>query len=149
LRIADNLMRHNHHYQAQTDRCRRHGKDPRWIHVKVAKSFTRLAFILLTGKAIVPHPACQPRHSICEKLLAFHSEHHTDIEQALEDIDRASKQLTQRTRAEENQMLQQQLQQPLCRRRRGPVALAKIIPLVLARLGMHTVQSEAEGKDLS
>jgi transposase len=147
LRIADNLMRLNHHYRALSERWLRLGKDPRWVHVKVAKSFSRLAFVMLQGQYVLPHPACQPRHSICEKLLAFHTEHKTDMQCALEDIDRASKQLASRTRHEETQMLQRQLQEPQCRRRRGPVALAKIIPLVLARLGMRVVQSEAEGED--
>jgi transposase len=147
LRIADNLIRHNHHYKAQADRWLRLGKDPRWIHVKIAKSFSRLAFVLLTGKCLFPHPACQPRHSIYEKLLAFHTEHQTNIHRALEDIDLAERQLPARTRQEENQMLRRQLEDPRSRRRRGPVALAKIIPLVLARLGMRAVQSEAEGKD--
>ena len=147
LRIADNLIRHNHHYQAQADRWQRLNKDPRWIRVKLAKSFSRLAFVLLTGRRLFPHPACQPRHSICDKLLAFHCERQTDIQRALEDIERASAQLSGRTRQEERQMLQSQLEDPRCRRRRGPQALAQIIPLVLARLGMRMVQSQTEGED--
>ncbi len=147
LRIADNLIRHNHHYQAKAHRWQRQNKDPRWIRVKVAKSFSRLAFVLLTGRCVFPHPACQPRHSICDKLLAFHCERQTDIQRSLEDIDRANAQLSGRTRQEERQMLQSQLDDPRCRRRRGPQALAKIIPLVLARLGIRIVQSETEGED--
>ena len=46
-------------------------------------------------------------------------------------------------------MLQRQLDDPRCRRKRGPVALAKIIPLVLARLGIRAIQSETEGEDPS
>jgi hypothetical protein len=95
----------------------------------------------------LPHPACQPRHSICDKLLAFHCERKTDIQRALEDIDRLSAQLSGRTRQEETQMLQNQLDNPSCRRRRGPQALGKIIPLVLARLGIRMLQSETEGED--
>lgn len=142
LRIADNLLRHNHHYQARASHWSK--KDPRWIRVKIAKGFSRLAFVLLTGRCVYPHPACQPRHSICEKLLAFHSERKTDIQRALDDIDRANRQLSDRTRRDEMDILQSQLDDPRCRRRRGPVALAKIIPLVLARLGVRTLQSKPE-----
>lgn len=147
LCIADNLIHHNHYYQAKADRWQRTNKDPRWIHVKVAKSFSRLAFIMLTGRCVFPHPACQPCHSICEKLMAFHCEHRTDIQRALEDIDRVSAQLSGRTRQQETQMLQEQLDEPRCRRRRGPQAIGKIIPLVLARLGIRMVQSKTEGED--
>jgi transposase len=147
LRIADNLIRHNHHYQAQAGRWQRQNKDPRWVRVKVSKSFSRLAFVMLTGRCPIPHPACQPRHSICDKLLAFHCERKTDIQRALEDIDRLGAQLSGRTRQEETQMLQNQLDNPSCRRRRGPQALGKIIPLVLARLGIRMLQSETEGED--
>lgn len=147
VQIAENLIRHNHHYKLRADRWHHQGKDPRWTHVKIAKSFTRLAFVMLTGRCLFPHPACQPRHSVCEKLLAFHTEHRTDIQEALRDIDRANRQFSRRVRQEETHMLQRQLEDPQFRRRRGPVALAQIIPLVLARLGIRAVQSEAEGED--
>jgi transposase len=147
LRIADNLIRHNHYYQGRTHRWQQQNKDPRWIHVKVAKSFSRLAFVMLTGRCLFPHPSCQPRHSICEKLMAFHCEHKTEIECALKDIDQANAQISGRTQQEERQLLQSQLDDPRCRRRRGPQALAKIIPLVLARLGVRAVQSQTEGED--
>jgi transposase len=149
LRIADNLIRHNHHYQAQVARWSTRKKDPRWLHVKVAKSFSRLAFVLLTSKRLFPHPACQPRHSIYEKLLAFHTEHRTDIQRILQDVESATQNLPAATRLQEKQILQQQLEDPRCRRRRGPVALAKIIPLVLARLGIAALQSKPEGEDPS
>jgi transposase len=147
MRIADNLIRHNHHYGARAARWLALGKDPRWSRVKIAKSFSRLAFVMLIGKCVHPHPACQPRHSICEKLLAFHCEHHTAIEQTLADIDRVNQQLGSRGRRDEVQTLQDQLDDPSRRRRRGPQALAKIIPLVLARLGIRVLQSETEGED--
>jgi transposase len=149
LRIADSLIHHNHHYQAAADRWHCQHKDARWIRVKVAKSFSRLAFALLAGRCLFPHPACQPRHSICEKLLGFHCARKTDIQRALEDIERVGVHLSDRTWKEERQMLQRQLDDPRCRRKRGPVALAKIIPLVLARLGIRAIQSETEGEDPS
>ncbi len=147
LRIADNLIRHNHHYRARAERWQRQNKDPRWIRVKVSKSFSRLVFVMLTGRCLVQHPACQPRHSICDKLLGFHCERQTDIQCALADIERLSAQLSGRTQQEERQMLQNQLDDPRCRRHRGPQAIGKIIPLVLARLGIRIVQSQIEGED--
>jgi hypothetical protein len=149
MQIADNLIRHNHHYGAAACRWQRQHQDPRWVRVKVAKSFRRLAFVMLTGRCVVPHPACQPRHSICDKLLSFHCEHQTDIQRVLEDIERANAQLSGRTQQEQRQMLQRQLDDPSCRRRRGPQALAQIIPLVLARLGIRVIQSTVEGEDPS
>ena len=149
LQIADNLVLHNHHYQANAKRWQRLGKDPRWMRVKVAKSFSRLAFVLMASQRLFPHPACQPRHSIFEKLLAFHTEHRTDMRLAMQDLDRAAGQVPSRIRREETQMLQRLLDEPESRRRRGPVALAKILPVVLARLGMRTLQSEPEEQDPS
>jgi transposase len=149
LQIADNLVHHNHHYQLNAKRWQRLGKDPRWIRVKVAKSFSRLAFVLVTAQRLFHHAACQPRHSIFEKLLAFHTEHHTDMRLAMLDLDRAAGQVPSRVRREEAQLLQRLLDEPEARRRRGPVALAKILPVVLARLGLRTLQSEPEEQDLS
>lgn len=149
LRIADNLIRHNHHYRALAGRWQRPAKDPRWVRVKVAKGCTRLAFVLLTVRGHLAHPSCQPRHSICDKLLAFHCDHQTAIAQSLADVEQANAQLSGRTQQEERQMLERQLNDPSCRRRRGPQALAQIIPLVLARLGIRVVQSTTEGEDPS
>jgi transposase len=147
LRIAENLIRHNHHYQAQARRWQLAKKDARWIRIKVNKSFSRLAFVMLTSRCVYPHPACQPRHSICDKLMAFHCEHKTDLQRALQDIDQVRAQLCGHTRQEEIQMLQDQLDNPRSRRRRGPQALSKIIPLVLARLESRLIQSQTEGED--
>jgi len=147
LRIADNLIHHNHYYRASADRWQRHGKDPRWIRVKIAKSFSRLAFVMLTGRCVFPHPACQPRHYLIEKLLAFHCERKTDIQRSLDDIERLGAQLSGRAREQETSRLQELLDDPRSRRRRGPQAIGKIIPLVLARLGIRMLQSEPEGED--
>jgi transposase len=153
LQIANNLSRHNHHFQARAAQWKRQGKDLRWIRVKVAKIFSRLLFVLLTGEGLVPHPACQPRHSICDKLMGFHIDHQTDLPKALEDIALAARQLSGRTCREETELLRQQLHEPRrrhgCGRRRGPVPLAELIPQVLARLGVRMLQSQPEGEDPS
>ena len=110
------------------------------------KSFSRLAFILLTGRCVVPHPACQPRNSIYEKLLTFQAHRAADMARVLDDLDAAAHQLGPRTR--QDQMLALEEMNDHNRRRRGPVKLASVIPLVLARLGVRPVQSEAEGEGL-
>jgi hypothetical protein len=143
MQVADNLVEHNHYYKAQHDRWRLQQKNACWIRVKVAKSFSRLLFVMLTGRCIYPHPACQPRHYIVEKLLAWHQAHGTAQPQVLEDLDQAARQFPGRIRQEEGQRLAQTLKETQ-ERRRGPVALAQIIPVVLARLGMTAVQSERD-----
>lgn len=145
LQIADNLVQHNHYFSAKNERWRRQKKHPVWIRIKVAKSFSRLLFVLLTNRCLYPHPACQQRHYILDKLLTFHRTQDTDMKQVLNDLDQAARHFPTRTRQEEGRALYQTLQD-IQARRRGPVALASIIPLVLARLGISTLQS---GQDLS
>jgi transposase len=149
MRIADNLLHHNHHYQTLAERFTLQGKDPRWQHVKVAKAFTRLAFVLLAGAGRVPHPACQPRDSIFEKLLAFHHQHRTDIQVTLADFERINAQLSRRARGDEANHLQKLLDDRAAHRRHGLVELSQIIPLVLAKLGVQALQSKPEGRNPS
>jgi transposase len=149
LRIADNLLHHNHHYQSLAQRFVLQGKDPRWLHVKVAKAFTRLAFVMLAGQGRVPHPACQPRDSLFEKLLVFHQQQRTDMQVVLDDFDRIYAQLPRRIRRDETDSLHNLLDDRGPRRRHGVVQLSQIIPLVLARLGVRALQSTPEGQDLS
>jgi transposase len=149
MQIAGNLIRHNKYFRLKAEHWECQHKDPRWMRVKVAKIFSRFAFVVLTGKALFPHPACQQRHYILEKLLAFHTEHRTDMAIALEDLERAARQFPARTRREEIKTLRQMLDDASVRRRRGPIELGKIIPLVLARLGIAQVQSKPEGTGIN
>jgi transposase len=141
MQTADNLVQCNHYFKARADPWTRAGKDPRWIRVKVAKIFSRLAFAMVAGRQLFPHPCCQPRHYIVGKLLAFHSEHDTDPTAMRQDLEAAVEQLSPKSRAAEAEPLQQELD--ALARRRGPQPLAEIIPLVLARLAGQVVQSES------
>lgn len=143
LQIADNLVHHNHYYRARHDRWKLKQKNACWIRIKVAKCFSRLLFVLLTARCIYPHPACQPRHYLVEKLLAWHQAHGTEPRQMLDDLDQALRQLPERMRREEGQTLARMLKETQ-QRRRGPVALGQIIPVVLARLGLNAIQSEQD-----
>jgi transposase len=144
LQVADNLVRHCHYYGAKNARWQHDRKDPRWIRVKVAKSFSRLGFAMVTSRRIFPHPACHERHYLLDKLLRFHHEHGTPMTQTMIDLEQAFTHLAPRNRAEEIGHLRVQLPE-INQRRRGPVALTSLIPQVLARLGVGVVQSESEG----
>jgi transposase len=145
MHIADCLVRHNRCFQATAQLWQRQGKDARWIRVKVAKRFSRLAFVLLHQRRVLFHPACQPRHSIYEKLLAFHHERRTDTRLVLEDLDQAARQLAPKARPEEIRALKDWGDS--AKNRGGVTTLKNLIPLVLARLRVRQVQSKAEGRD--
>jgi transposase len=145
--IADNLVTCNHHFRARADQWRRLDKDPRWIRVKIAKTFSRLAFAMIAGRRLFAHRCCQPRHYILSKLLGFHSEHGTPLTLVQRDLEAAIAQLPRNIHAQEARPLLDELDQ-LAQRRRGPQPLADILPIVLARLGVRQLQSDREG-DLS
>lgn len=140
MQTADNLVQSNHHFRARADLWRRAGHDARWIRVKVAKNFSRLLFAMVGGRQLFPHPCCQQRHDMLGKLLEFHTEHHTPLEQMRGDLEAAVEQLPDKSRRQESQALQAQLDKLASRR--GPQPLADILTLVLARLGLAMVQSE-------
>ena len=140
MQTADNLVQCNHYFRARAGQWSRAGKDPRWVRVKVAKIFSRLAFAVVAGRQLFPHPCCQPRHYIVGKLLQFHSAHHTDLVAMRRDLEAAAEQLPAQQRRAEAEPLQRQLD--ALARRRGPQPLAELIPLVLARLAGRVVQSQ-------
>jgi transposase len=147
LQIADNLVVCNHYFHAKADQWRVQRKDPRWMRVKVAKSFSRLAFALVAGDAFFAHPSLQPRHYLLHKLQAFHDGHATPLPAVLEDLQAALTQLPKPEYGNEAKPLQDELDR--CGRRRGPQPLSEILLAVLARLGIGRVQSTSEGQDLS
>jgi len=140
MQTADNLVQCNNFFKARAAAWKRAGKDPRWLRVKVAKNFSRLAFALVAGQQLFPHACCQPRHYVLGKLLEFHCDHHTDIQQVHRDLQAATAQLPPSSHAAEAQPLQELLE--VLERRRGPQPLADILPLVLARLLGRVLQSE-------
>jgi transposase len=149
MQIADNLVKCNHYFGARSTLWRQSDKDPRWIRVKVAKIFSRIAFAMVVGRRLFHHPCCQQRHYVLDKLLAFHREHATPMDQVLRDLQAALEQLPRSAYAEEAQPLAERLR-TLQATRRGPQLLANILPLVLARLGVPQVQSPvSEARDLS
>jgi transposase len=142
MQIADNLVNKNHYFNARAANWLRAGKDPRWVRVKVAKMFSRLAFAMVAGRQIFAHPSCRERHYILAKLLEFHVTHASSPQTIREDLEAAIQQLPTKTRREETKPLQEHLK--ALERRRGPQPLAQILNLVLAKLGLRQVQSTAE-----
>lgn len=147
LQCADNLVTHNQHFRVLSGKWQQRDKDPRWIRVKVAKIFSRIAYALVGGRSLFPHPCCQPRHYIIDKLLEFHRLHDTPMALVLSDLNVATAQLPHSAYVAEAQPLYQRLHN-LNAPRRGPQPLREILPIVLARLGITPVQSPAEDRDL-
>jgi predicted nucleic acid-binding Zn ribbon protein len=142
MQTADNLIQCNHYFQARADAWKRAGKDARWIRVKVAKKFSRLAFAMVAGGQLFAHEACLQRHHLLGKILEFHMEHQTPAKQLHEDLDAAVAQIPRRACRPSASTLQAELDR--LANRRGPQPLADILPLVLARLLGRAVKSKPE-----
>lgn len=148
LRIADNLVTCNHHFNALLRLWRLQGKDPRHSRVKVASRFCRIAYQIVAGRQVFHHPGLQGRHYILAKLTAFHRDHDSSAAEQLRDLQAAAAQVPPGERVAEAQPLHEELQRIQRGGRRGPQLLADILPIVLARLGVAGVQSELREGDL-
>lgn len=146
LGIADNLIRCNHHFNALATKWRAAGKDPRHTHVKIALRFCRIAYQLVAGRQVFRHPSIQQRSYILDKLNAFHRDHETPPPVWLADLQAAIEQLPREAYAREAKPLAEELEKIQTHRRRGPQPLGDILPIVLARLGMHLLESPKSGE---
>jgi len=135
MRIASNLARFNTHFRGRAAYHRAKGADERALRVKIAKSFTRLGFACVAGDQPLRHPCCADADSILEKLRAFHHEHDTRLDRVLSELETAVGHLPFKTRNHEAKIVTEVLNQQT-RRRRGPVQVGKLLPAVLARLGV-------------
>jgi transposase len=147
LGIADTLIGCNHHFSVLAERWRRLGKDARHSHVKIALRFARIAFSMVASRQVFHHPCMRERHTILDKLLAFHREHRTPWEQTLADLHRTVRHVPRKEYAAEAKPLAEQLHD-FNRRRpgpKGPQLLGDILATVLARLGVGAVQSKEPG----
>jgi len=146
LRVADNLIHCNHHFQVLATGWARQGKDPRDIHIRVGLRFSRIAFQMVAGRQVFRHPGIHGRSYILDKLNAFHREHDTPMPETLRDLQAAIAQLPIREYAAEARPLQEEMQRIREGRRRGPQLLGDILPIVFARLGVGVVQSPESGE---
>jgi len=142
--IADNLIRCNQYFRAMGGRWRLAGKDPRHTHVKIAFRFCRIAYQIVAGRQVFRHPCLQGRGYILDKLSAFHVAHGTPSNEVLEDLQSALQQIPVKEYHAEAQPLAEQLQNAQ-KGRKGPQLLADILPIVLARLGVGSIQSTESG----
>jgi transposase len=149
MQIADNLVTCNHYFRAKASTWYAAKKDPRWIRVKVAKIFTRIAYAILAGAGPFQHPCLQADSYVLRKLNDFHVAHETPVGEVLTCLRTAIAQLPPTQHAHEARPWQHEYQQKLASRRRGPQPLSEIILEVLARLGVGTIESKREGPGLS
>jgi len=113
--------------------------------VRVAKRFTRLAYAMLAGKQIIPHPCCREPHYILDKLLAFHTAHGATPAQIRDALDAAAQQLPAAVRGREAETLHRRAHEFQNARKLDVQSIGSILKEVLAkRLGI-TLQSTAEG----
>lgn len=145
LGIADNLVTCNRHFRDLAERWAQAGKNPRWTRVKVAMRFCRIAFQMVAGQQVFRHPSIRERAYVLEKLMTFHREHQTGMNQTLADLQAAVDQLPKGEHAAEADPLVKELEAIEKGRRRGPQPIGKILPVVLARLGVRRVQSGKSG----
>jgi hypothetical protein len=143
--IADNLIKCNEHFRVLAAGWRLHGRDARALRVQVAGRFCRIAYQMVAGRKADRHPSCQTRDYVLKKLIAFHNEHQSGIEQLMQDLDAAVAQLPRREHREEAVPLATELDQALSKRGKGPRLLSEILPVVLAKLGVKTVSSPESG----
>jgi transposase len=146
LRVADNLIKCNHHFNALAHTWQEQKKDPRHTRVKVGMRFCRIAYQIVAGRQVFRHPCLQQRHYVIAKLMAFQREHDTGAADALRDIQAAIEQVPEREHRAEAVPLHEELEKIQQGRRRGPQLLGDILPIVLARLGVGGVQSMASGE---
>jgi hypothetical protein len=105
---------------------------------------------IAAGRRIGPHRCLDPRGYILDKLIAFHREHDTTPEQMMADLGQAAAQLPSDEHASEAIPLIARLQKTRAARRRGPQPIGDLLPLVLAKLGVHDVELSSAGvRDLS
>jgi transposase len=144
LGIADNLIKCNQHFRVLAHCWRVAGKDPRASHVKIAFRFCRIAYQMVAGRQVFRHPCLQQRSYILQKLNAFHLEHDTPGTEILSDLQHAAEQVPVKEHAAEAEPLQEQLNDLL--RKKGPQPLSDILLVVLARLGLGSIQSPESGE---
>ena len=146
LTIADNLISCNDHFRGLAHQWRQAGKAPRHSRVKVAARFCRIAFHMVAGGQVYQHPCCQQRDYILNKLMRFHCEHSTPLDQAQATLASAVEQLPRDQYAAEAAPLATVLQRAAAKRGRGPRSIGEVLPAILAKLEVVPVESTPSGE---
>jgi transposase len=145
LRVADNLLKCNRHFNALAQTWPAQGKDARHTRVKAASRFCRIAYQIVAGRQVFRRPGWQGRRYVLAKLMAFHREHGAGATQQLQDLQAAVAQPPRPEHAAEAAP-HEELERLQGGRRRGPPLLGDVPPIGLARLGAGGVQSTASGE---
>jgi transposase len=145
MMVADNLIMCNRHFGKLSQKWKEAGKDSRHTHVKVASRFCRISYHMVAGQQVFHHPCIKQRSYILQKLMDFHREHGTPMDQTLADLQAVIEQLPKKEHKAEANPLIKELETIQQGRRRGPQLIGEIIPLVLAKLGVKKLQSIGSG----
>ena len=147
LGIADNLILCNAHFHNLANLWKLAGKDPRMTHVKVAARFCRIAFQMVAGRQVFRHPCLRERGYILDKLLAFHVEHQTSMQETMRDLHYAITHIPKSEHAAEAKPLHERMQPTRERGKMGPQPIRELIAIVLARLGVGVINSNPSGEE--
>lgn len=145
LQIAENLLTVNDHFREKAALWKQQKVDRGLQRVRVAKRFTRLAYLMVAGQRIVPHPCCREPHYILDKLLAFHLDHEAEHAPIRDCLSAAAQRLPAETHAGESQTLQARANKFQAARKPQVQSLGSILKEVLAKRLGPSVQSVAEG----
>ena len=101
---------------------------------------------MVAGQAVYRHPSCQQRDYMLDKLIRFYNDHEIECTQLMTGLDAAVQQLPRSAHGEEAAPLAEELARAQRKRGAGPHRLGEILPAVLAKLGVHLVQSTESGE---
>lgn len=145
--IAGNLLNCNQFFQTLRERWKATGMDERAMCVRAAKRFCRIAYQMVAGSQVFRHPSCQKRDAILRKLSTFHADHGTAMAQVMTDLQAAVDHIPKSEHTPEAKSLFEAMQPSTRRQQFGPRRLGEILPVVLAKLGVTTVELNSKGEN--
>jgi transposase len=147
MMIADNLLICNRFFQTLKEPWKAAGMDQRAMCVRAAKRFCRMAYQMVAGGQVFRHPSCQQRDAILRKLSCFHVAHGSSMTAVLTDLQAALDQIPKSEHVPEAASLFEAMQPSSRRRPCGLRRLGEILPAVLAKLEVTTVELKAKGEN--
>ena len=145
--IAENLIVCNIHFRGLAARWKMLGKSAGHSRVSVACRFCRIAFHMVAGRHVFHHPSIRERPYILDKLIAFHLEHKTPLDEALRDLYQAAEQIPKKDHADEGAKLDETFRATRKRGQSGPQPLGELIALILLGLGVGQFESKPSGEE--
>ena len=106
-----------------------------------------MAYQMVGGGQVFRHPGCQQRDYILRKLSCFHADHGSSMAQVMTDLQAASDHIPKSEHAPEAKSLFEAMQPSNRRQQCGPRRLGEILPEVLAKLGVTTVELQSKGEN--